>query len=47
MGWLDPNPNPDPALTLTRYMSSLEEVALRTLASYGLPGERMEGLTGK
>jgi len=29
------------------YMSSLEEVALRTLASYGLPGERMEGLTGK
>ena len=27
-------------------MSSLEEVALRTLASYGLPGERMEGLTG-
>ena len=29
------------------YMRSLEEVALRTLASYGLPGERMEGLTGE
>ena len=28
------------------YMRSLEEVALRTLASYGLPGERVEGLTG-
>ena len=28
------------------YMRSLEEVVLRTLASYGLPGERMEGLTG-
>ena len=29
------------------YMRSLEEVVLRTLASYGLPGERMEGLTGE
>lgn len=28
------------------YMRSLEEVALRTLASYGLPGERIEGLSG-
>ena len=28
------------------YMRSLEEVALRTLGSLGLPGERVEGLTG-
>ncbi|MDZ7815249.1 MAG: lipoyl(octanoyl) transferase LipB [Planctomycetota bacterium] len=29
-----------------KFLSNLEEVSIRVLASYGLPGERKEGMTG-